>query len=51
MQLPIHASGISYKPSEKSTDQFEGIKTVSIYKFETAYHIRDKINNWNMMVQ
>jgi hydrogenase/urease accessory protein HupE len=49
MQLPVHASGISFKPSEN--DQFEGIKTINIYGFLTAFHLRDKVNNWNMAVQ
>ena len=51
MQLPVHASGVSYKPSLESKDDFQGIRTIDIISFEKAFHLRDKVASWNISVQ
>ena len=51
MQLPVHASGVSYKPSPESKDDFEGIRTIDAISFEKAFHLRDKVASWNIAVQ
>lgn len=37
--MSIHASGISYDPSNK-TDSFLGVQTCNPWEIETTFHIR-----------
>lgn len=48
--LPIHISGLSYKPSEEE-DQFMGILYIDIKTFLTSLSASVKIVNWNTPVQ
>jgi hypothetical protein len=49
--LPVHASGVSYEPSEQPDKQFDGIRCIDIISFHKAFHLRDKVASWNISVQ
>ena len=44
----VHTSGISYS---KQNNDFNGVNHCNVMVVETSPHIREKVSNWNMMVQ